>query len=271
MAIKYSDFDLIHEFDDLPIVEEKGEFFLLTDEEFPNIVVVDGEKEEKEFMAFRRSIGVGKFNSTPYSPISENKPISTFKNGAFVSDDYLPHSNIRYYKKILNPKDLPVEEHHFVYDKDKRQHYCIQNVCSMCEHYSVCQVELEKVELSQPMRIVSLDLSAQEPVLLTIRSKEPRWAETFRNKHLRVSGVLNFLEPLMARKFSFDPNNISQAIFYWKWVSQFDYNSERIMELNALINEYNDTSVFSSSLDEIIDWFFNSYEKFLESLMKKNN
>jgi hypothetical protein len=266
MAIDFSKYSLIHEFDGIPIVEEKGEFFLLSDEEFPNIAVVESKKEEGEFMAFRRSVGVGAFNPQPYSPIFTDAPNHLFHRGAFSQGEFLPHTNVRYYKKIMNPNELPIDAHHFVYDKDKHQHYCIRNVCSMCEHNPKCNVELEKVELAQPTRIVSLDLSAQEPVLLTLRSREPRWAETFRNKHLRVSGVLNFLEPIMAKKFSFEPNNINQAIWYWKWVSQFDYNSDRIVEFNHMIIEYNNTKVFPQSLDDAMEWFFDSYESFLNKV-----
>lgn len=248
----------------LPIVEYNGKF--IVDGNIESLQTTQEDVEQNDYMAFRRSIGTGLHNKNPFLPIQVGS--GTFKNGAYeCQDGYLPNQLKTIYKKV---SAKIANENFVVFEKETNTHFCIRQVCSLCEHHDSCNPELEIVEESQHSIVVSMDISAQEPTILSIRSKEPNWISTFRNKHLRVTGVLNYIEPMFASKYGFDVNNMSdmKALSYWEFISQFDWNTDRLNSINELILAYTNNGTFSEELDNQLSSLFQDYEEYLSSKYK---
>lgn len=244
---------------ELPIYEYGGEYYL--DGEDAHIETEDGYTEQNDSMSFRRSIGVGNNHNYPYLPITS--PMSTSENynhGAYKSDDgYLPDSITSIYKDVTNVYTIHHEDF-VVLQKEDNKRFCIRQVCSECKYYGVCEPIISMIKEDKPNTIVSIDLSAQEPLLLSYRSKEPNWISTFRNKHLRVTGVLDFLDSIFSKKYNFDVNSMEQAERYWTFISQFDWNSDRLVSINKLISKYSETGVFTDELNTQLNSLFWDYE-----------
>lgn len=255
---------LFHE-TDLPIYEYNGEFYL--DGEDPHIETEDGFTEQGDSMSFRRSIGVGTNYDYPYLPITE--PITTNENyhhGAYKDEDgFLPDFITSIYKDVT-AIHLVHHENFVVHQKEDNKRFCVRQVCSECKYYNVCEPVISLIKEERPNTIVSIDLSAQEPLLLSYRSREPNWISTFRNKHLRVTGVLDFLDNIFAKKYDFNVNSMEQAEKYWVFISQFDWNTDRLVNINRLIGEYSESGILSEELNNQLNSLFADYEASIDML-----
>lgn len=116
-----------------------------------------------------------------------------------------------------------------------------------------------------PYRIVSLDISAQEPMINTLLSREPRWLEIFRNRHLRVLKLTRYLDILFQENFNLDPDSI-RSVTYWRWLHErFHDNYDPLIEFNQLVDRFNrGDSTVEEELKKLAEQFvvdFVEYQK----------
>ena len=109
-------------------------------------------------------------------------------------------------------------------------------------------------------KIVVMDISAQEPVLSTMITKEPRWVETFRNRKLRTLGLTKYLDIIFQTELGLDINSVT-AYSYWKWLDHQFYDDMRtLVEFNSLIDRYREGSeseeVVVSEINQMLDLYY---------------
>lgn len=254
---------LFYEDNNLPIYEYDGELYLDSETVPDGIQIENVKSETNDFMSFRRSIGVGNYNRGAYLPIHSGGN-GKYRNGAFDSNDgFLPDFLKTVYKEVTN-EDL-FGNNFIVWDKESDKRFCIRQVCSLCEHKSECNPIVTTVEENRPTSIISIDLSAQEPLILSLRSKEPNWVANFALKHLKKSGVIDYLQPIFAIKYGFDPTKLEESVRYYEFFSQFDWNTDRLVFINGLIEKYTETGTFSDQLDSELNKLFKEYEDYVKS------
>jgi len=178
------------------------------------------------------------------------------------TDFYFPdNSNIRIYKKILS-SNAPDDFKFFIH-KGKNK-YCIYNSCDLCDNK--CEVELEEIETNgHPYTMAVIDISAQEPVIVSMFSGEPVFLQTFRNRHLRELDLLKYMDVIYKSHFSADPD-IIHSYKYWEWIDiNFHNNFDKLIRFNILTEEVNKGNL------KFKDELFSLYNEFIESMNQHIN
>jgi hypothetical protein len=205
--------ELYHE-QGLPLVYYRGEYFLLGEDVPEGMVVEDVVIEGENTPSVRNVIATG--NYLPYDGYLPDWTVGAdFTYGFSHSEEgYLPDSRRRVYKVV---EGVSAE---FIVAKDGKD-YCIRNGCSACEYNGKCGVKLEKiVSEDRSYNFLVFDVSAQEPAILAIISREPAYLRVMRNRELRKAGLLKYLDEFYKEYFGRDPNDYRESVGYWEWVDK---------------------------------------------------
>lgn len=221
----------------MPVVEYGGDFFWVGDDPPPDwMQTEEADFEAADVPAIRRSVGVGVLTEGIHSGNCDG----VYDGGRYVNDTgFLPDKATRIYRIVKNKQsfhpDDSVKPYH-VYSLEEQAWFCVRQGCYDCPDREVCEVGL--VERPAEMSVVNIDVSSQEPMLNTFLSKEPRWLEIFRNRHLRELGLTHYLDLLLTEQYGVDPDSHS-AEWYWRWLDRnFHGNYEDLVVFNRLVDRW---------------------------------
>lgn len=226
----------------LPVVEYGGSYYWVGEGDPPDgMETEEADFEAADVPAIRRSVGVGVLTEGVHSDDCDG----VYDGGRFLDPEgYLSDKNRRVYKKILNKTSFHPDEAvdpYFVYRKEDASWYCIRQGCHDCAHRDVCVVEL--VEAPAELSVVNIDVSSQEPMLNTFLSKEPRWLEIFRNRHLRELGLTHYVDAILTDVYGLDPDSVA-ASWYWVWLDRSFHRDYRpLVEFNRKLDAWRAGSV----------------------------
>lgn len=243
--------------DDMPIVEIQGEYYWDSDEEPPkDFEFVDEAVEVNSVPAFRRMVGSGKISKNSYDS----------EAGGILSD----RRDKRVYKEVTK---MGEDSNFIIYSNEDEKFYCVRNDCDNCPHKEECSpvVHVEEIKDNQPMIVVSLDVSAQEPTHVTMLSKETAYYSTFRNRLTRELKLNGYIEHIASAYFKFDADKHSlKAEGYWRWLQQFQWNWEVLIEYSDLVEKYKggDESVYGQ-LEATTNRFLSEIESSIKSTHEK--
>lgn len=260
----------VFENDKYPIIEYKGEFYWIGEEECP-FDAEDTKLESEVVPAFRRSIGVQESNPNPY--ITKYEEGYEYNDGVVNHPDgFLPNSNKKIYKIMtteLPPAPFLIPR--YADDQlDEDVVVCIKNGCDNCEFKSECKPRLHEVDFNGKgtMQIVVMDISSQEPVIAAaVAHKEPRWLETFRNRSQRELLLDVFLNVIVEEEFGMNVSHAS-SYRYWEYLEKIYFDNEllsKLINMNNLFykmraNQLNEDDRFN--LNELVDFFISDFGKF---------
>jgi len=235
---------VINLFDDLPIVEYKGNYYWNSEDEVPPDLDSTVEKTESNIVpAFRRVVGTGTNKEDIYATSGDpkdyiNASYTPREDGGYLSD----RRDIRVYKRITSASIDDYNECPFlVFENDTESMYCIRNDCDSCPFKDKCVSEIEKVKIddNQPMIIASLDVSAQEPTQVLLLSKETAYYSTFRNRTIRELKLSIYTDKVVGDYFHFNPDEYSdKSEAYWRWLSKFHWDWGKLIDFNDLVEKY---------------------------------
>lgn len=251
-----------------PVVEFCGELFWIGEGDPPAGFEWE---DDREFMSviippIRHGVGTCDLSFDPHSDVYVDGSESV--DGRFLHEDgCLPDSKTRVYRR------LPLKfDDYTVFSVERGGWYCIRGSCSGCAGFGSCGVEAELEQVERPYTVVDQDISAQEPTLVTYASKEPKWIETFRNRHLRDCRALRFLDVVIREYFGMDVNE-SRSYLYWMWVDrEFHHRMEDLVVFNDLVDRMlaGDQSVVDR-VKNMSAGFADKFEKFMKEGMEVNH
>lgn len=273
--------DLASEDDNNCIVECEGEFYYIgEDKEWPYETELDYEVvpfEANYILATRRSIGTGTltYDQKPYIyekdlDDKDLKSLDTLKNvnrrwyasarQIEKSDKaFLPESEIGIYKELKDVTDID-SEHEVVYDSDNDKYYCIRQCCPACNKDNVI---IHKIK--RDMRIISIDLSAQEPRCnIMDNPDEKTWRQVFQNDTLRKDPMLLlYLEVLFKQHFKV---NTDSDLRYQEFIDkQYFLDHTKLYEFNNAVMQCKlepDNKEAKDKLSAIIDEIAQAWQDF---------
>lgn len=266
--------DLASEDDENCIVECEGEFYYIgKDDEWPYDCKLEYDVvpfEANYILATRRSVGTGTktYSQQPYifeKDLDEKdiKEMDTLRNvnRRWVASEsqisksdkaFLPDSDIGIYKELKEPI-AEDNEHEIVYDTDSDKYYCIRQCCPSCNKDNVIIHKKQR-----DMRIISIDLSAQEPRCnIMDNPDEKTWRQVFQNDTLRKDPVLLiFLETLFKQHLKV---NTDSDLRYQEFIdNQFFLDHTKLYEFNSVVmackvepNNKEAKARLSAKIDEI--------------------
>ena len=266
--------DLASEDDENCIVECEGEFYYIgKDDEWPYETKLEYDVMDFEanyILATRRSVGTGTktYSQQPYIfekdlDDKDIKEIDTLRNvnRRWVASEsqisksgkaFLPDSDIGIYKELKEPIDMD-GEHEIVYDTEADKYYCIRQCCPACNKDNVIIHKKQR-----DMRIISIDLSAQEPRCnIMDNPDEKTWRQVFQNDTLRKDPVLLvFLETLFKQHLKV---NTDADLRYQEFIDkQYFLDHTKLYEFNNAVmmcklepNNIEAKAKLSSIIDEI--------------------
>jgi len=238
----------------------------------------EDELEISLIKATRRNVGAGFKEDIGDEPSSEKIDINKLekyqnKHLKWIDNEkgYLPISNKRIYKKIINIKETNYKKNEIpfvLYSEDDEAYYCVRQVCSNCKYLDKCKVELQEKDFQ--MLVVSNDIRSQEPRGFTILSKEPNWVSVFVNDNLRQEkGLLDFIDFIFREELRVDVKS-DQAYFTYL-DNRFFFDRTLLYKLNYNCLKYQETEKveYKREIEKLIKHFKEDYNNFKENELGK--
>lgn len=249
-------------------VEFKGELFFVGDEsdleqlKSEGFEFEEGELEITPTLSSRRNVGCKPLPSGFYSEgynLKDAKQITYNQTRVINNEDedsVLSDSDFIILRQLKDddPKEIP---DHVIFDREQGHYYCMSNVCTTCD--------VIPVKVSNQYCVTSSDISAQEPMVSTLVSREPKWAEVFElNTFRKEPDLLYYLDTIVE-----DYLNVSKRDrAYVLWVhNTYFYERSDLYKLNFLVEQCKSEDrrqELKEHIQHLID-SFNGYRETLDS------
>lgn len=234
----------------------------------------ESDLEKTTGICSRRNVGTAPLESKPYVDgfNLQDKDSILFDGCRAIKEGegVLPDSNFLILRKIKNPPDgyELSQPDHVIYNRDDHSYYCIKNGCTECI------VTPHKVEARYS--VTSADIAAQEPMVSTLVTREPKWVDVFKLRNFRydsdgvdgVTGlppVLQYMDLIAEEHLRISKTSDEYVLF----VHNF-YKEDRtdIYHLNYLVSKSKQDESVVPQLKDHIDKILLDFDGYYKTLSK---